>query len=269
MLTDFPNIIKEGPYWKVRVNEFNDLQKIFDHETVPADEWVFRGQAETSWGLQTTLDRLIYHARQTGVKGRGVTVHQFVQKHIGNFKKNILGRRGDHPPKLNEDEMWSLGQHYGLATPLLDWSESPYIAMFFALGMLKEQDTDRAIWCLNRRLVEKVNGSMNEKKNHLRIFLPDTEDNNRLLQQSGLFTKGPVLLNVEDWVSRNGDLIYEMHHQNVPVVLRLDFPGNTDMRNEMLRRLNLMNINHSTLFPDLIGAAQHCNILAEGYMVNG
>ncbi len=57
-------------------------------------------------------------------------------------------------------------QHYGVPTRLLDWSESPLIAMYFAVENWSEKpDTDAALWCLwptvlnqNANIVDKVEG---------------------------------------------------------------------------------------------------------------
>ena len=38
---------------------------------------------------------------------------------------------------------------------------------------------------------------------------------------------------------------------------------NDSERENCLRSLNSMNINHATLFPDLIGAADYCNLKLE------
>lgn len=38
-------------------------------------------------------------------------------------------------------------------------------------------------------------------------------------------------------------------------------PSNENERSHILNQLNLMNINSSTLFPDLSGSAKHCNYL--------
>jgi hypothetical protein len=52
--------------------------------------------------------------------------------------------------------LWALGQHYGLASPLLDWTESPFVAAYFAFIDTGERQTDfRAVYCLHRPSVEK------------------------------------------------------------------------------------------------------------------
>lgn len=51
----------------------------------------------------------------------------------------------------------TLMQHYGLPTRLLDWSESPLVALYFALSSDEDAKTDAAVWVLNpMRLNKKV-----------------------------------------------------------------------------------------------------------------
>lgn len=249
---------KDGPTWEFAVSTFEDLRDLLENEIKDINNYVFRGQSNANWNLTSTLDRLIRHARRTGVK-QG-SIDQFVKKHIDRFRLEIRGRRGDNPSKLEENELWALGQHYGLATPLLDWSQSPYISMFFALASLINNNAQRRVlWCLNRRQVECINDGLSDKEK-LYLISPDSDDNKRLLGQSGLFSKGPVMKHVDEWVRDKSTM-----NSNTPVLLKIVFPGEFNFRKSALKKLQLMNINHSTLFPDVSGASLYCNIVAEDY----
>lgn len=251
-------IREEGPIWTYKVENFFDLRDCIESEIFDIEDYVFRGQSNSQWELTSTLNRLIKHARKTGAKYG--SVDRFVKLHLDRFKLEIRGRRGDNPSKLEDDELWALGQHFGLATPLLDWSQSPYISIFFSLQDLKVGGASRVLWCLNRRIVEHRNNDLTTGKS-LKLLFPDTDDNKRLLGQSGLFSKGPVMLSVDEWVKQ------EFVDSLNPVLLKIEFPSHNNFRKQALKKLHLMNINYSTLFPDLMGASRYCNIVAEDYEV--
>lgn len=44
-------------------------------------------------------------------------------------------------------QLYSLMQHYGLPTRMLDWSKSPLVAAYFVLEQNNEQD--RVVWCMD------------------------------------------------------------------------------------------------------------------------
>ena len=133
---------------------------------------------------------------------------------------------------------------------------------FFALSGINENGNPRALWCLHRPSLDNINRKLADSEK-LRILIPDTEDNKRLLGQSGLFSKGPVMKTVDEWVDDQ-----RFNHQGPhPVLLNVSFPGDSFFRKSALKKLQLMNINHSTLFPDLSGASQHCNVVAEDYEI--
>ncbi len=46
-------------------------------------------------------------------------------------------------------ELYALMQHHGLPTRLLDWSESPLVALYFALTSEPKSRAHRAVWVLN------------------------------------------------------------------------------------------------------------------------
>ncbi len=248
----------KGPIRCFKVKTFEQLRDLIENEISRIDRYIFRGQSNEQWSLNPTLNRLIAHARKTGAKYG--PVKEFVSAHLERFKLEIRGRRGDNPPKLPENELWALGQHFGLATPLLDWSLSPYISVFFALGSINEDENYRVVWCLNRDKVKGINeGLIEEDKLH--VIVPDSDDNKRLLGQSGMFTKGPVLQSVDDWVEKKSKKSARS------VLIKIDIPGDRMFRKEALKKLQLMNINFSTLFPDLFGASLFCNIVSEDYEI--
>ena len=60
-------------------------------------------------------------------------------RYLDAFRRASSGLRGIAPAVLETDQWWSLGRHHGLVTPLLDWTESPYIAAFFPLSELLQE----------------------------------------------------------------------------------------------------------------------------------
>ncbi|MEM7358838.1 MAG: FRG domain-containing protein [Pseudomonadota bacterium] len=253
------SVDKEKSFQEIEVSTFDELRDLLENKIPEIEDFVFRGQTDKNWDLSSTLDRLIRHARETGAKT--ASMESFVHSHLESFKLEIRGRRGDNPSQLEENELWALGQHYGLATPLLDWSLSPYISAFFALSSITADDEGgRALWCLNRKKVNQINSGLSDT-HRLELIVPDSDDNKRLLGQSGLFSKGPVLVSVNEWVDDKTGPSASL------TLIKIVFPNHPEFRKAALKKLNLMNINHSTLFPDLEGASLHCNIVAEDYGV--
>lgn len=65
-----------------------------------------------------------------------------------------------NPPAKHNYAGWvSLMQHYGLPTRMLDWSQSPLIATFFATETYQEAtDIDACVWVLNPELLNEKEG---------------------------------------------------------------------------------------------------------------
>ena len=89
----------------------------------------------------------------------------------------------------------------------------------------------------------------------MEFIRPLSDENQRLVNQGGLFTRAPDGEAVESWVQKN--FIDDSGY----VLMKILIP-NKD-RTECLTSLNRMNINHLTLFPDLYGATKYCNLFGE------
>jgi hypothetical protein len=229
--------------------------------TAPA--YIFRGQANYLWPLESRLDRL--ERRFPKRKNLCGEVPEFFDRpplmedeHLNAFKRAVRGRRGSNPPALSDDEYWALGQHHGLATPLLDWTRSPFVALFFAfeeesilVDARMSAPDHRGVYVLSTSTI--VNPP-SKAKDPIRLVSPESDANYRLISQGALFAKMP-------------------RHSDLESYVRTHFAGedrgatftkikivNQD-RDGCLVALNKMNINHMTLFPDIDGAAKHVNAL--------
>ena len=57
----------------------------------------------------------------------------------------------EHHPELSSDwEVLALARHYRLCTRLIDWTMSPYVALFFATEDPNDWSQDGVIWCAKR-----------------------------------------------------------------------------------------------------------------------
>lgn len=97
-------------------------------------DFVYRGVADKSWGLETSLRRL---------GGDYVNVEKPL---LRSFRKYA------EPGSIPADTLWvrlSVAQHHGLPTRLLDWTVSPKVAVHFATAEEEHYDKDAAIWCID------------------------------------------------------------------------------------------------------------------------
>lgn len=262
---------EEGPGWKAKFDEHGSCDVKCDNWLAFNDyvnskltrfrSYIFRGQAKSDWKLKSTLDRRMPDADIGRYPGkRWSQIIRARDEHLEAFKYAARGRRGPSPAKLEtDDEWWALGQHFGLATPLLDWSESPYVAAYFAFCD-EGQDSDgfAAIYGLSRGVIERrVKELSNELEERfdpgdmIRFVSPLADDNARLINQRGLFTLSPAGQCVRDWVRT-----YFNDTPRCPFI-KILIPRNE--RTIALRSLNRMNVNPLTLFPDLDGASDYCN----------
>jgi len=226
-------------------------------ELLDYPQFIYRGQASSGYLLEPTLDRALR------LRGK-VTSRLARQRHLNNFRFAARGRRGSNPARIDDDnEWWALGQHQGLATPLLDWTTSPYVAAYFAFeDQPREAASRRAVFAIDVNAFDERSKEIskahsgNARPPIVEFVRPMQDENARLVSQGGLFTRAPDGTDIEAWVRQH----FPQGYEDI-VLLKITLPSAD--RALALRGLNRMNINRASLFPDLAGASAFCNLALE------
>lgn len=91
------------------------------------NHYIFRGHSDSKWKLESTLERVL------GEKWSSTNARKFEEYSYNTFRsKYHIYNTTEHAPDSKLSWL-SVMQHYGVPTRLLDFSESPYIALYFAL----------------------------------------------------------------------------------------------------------------------------------------
>src|SRR5262245_30380766 len=94
------------------------------------------------------------------------------------------------------------------------------------------------------------------------VFIrPQSDENARLINQCGLFTRLPDTSSARTLEDQIRACFPDDHDE----VVLLRIPLKNCERIEILRDLNRMNIHRASLFPDLSGAGRYCNMVASVY----
>jgi len=242
------------------------LRASYGESTLGAVPPLYRGHAKASWRLQSPWERELDNMSadvSTDLASR------LLGELLSHFKDMAVGLPGVHSRELlHDDDWWALGRHFGLTTPLLDWTKSPYVAAFFAFTgflesispgvttagvvnvrrILSKESTEKvAIWAfLPERLQEEAGLPQGLEVVHSR---PDVGHRQRA--QRGVFTRitRANCRSLEDFV---GSL-----NPDQPPLLQYLIPGWEAAK--AITELRMMNITFATLFPDLAGAALQAN----------
>jgi len=233
------------------------------------NSFIYRGHADSSWKLESTLERTI------GEKWSSELARKFEDHYLNLFKSKYHIYNGhEHEPK-SKLAWLSVMQHYGAPTRLIDFTESPYVALYFALEAYNPLlRNDLAIYAIDYNsimdeslaFISKRDSSF-KKTRHEIIGKQDElfddvvdrfsyevvwiteplELNARIDRQSGTFLiSGDKEKRIEDLLARD-------MYKNVRV---LKFIVPHHMYENIYALLRKMNINAKTIYGDLGGLAK-------------
>jgi len=236
----------------------------------PAVSKFYRGHAEPHWKLSSAWERLRNHykeflpdedARQIF---RMTTDASNDDQFLMIFKDQIsrMPNIPTHALKTKAD-WWAFGRHFGLYTPLLDWSQSPFIAAFFAFTdrlfakeIYPEYDpaghermdatTPVVIWELSS-FTDIIDPP------EFNVIVNSYYDFHRQRTQLGGFTCliHDLYTDLESYM-QSRDLGSFLSRYEIPC-------SSVDDAHLALADLDRMNIHYGTVFPDPHGAAQYAN----------
>lgn len=232
---------------QIDIDTWESFRAFLEEEPQPGTHYYWRGQCNPDWPLCSSLERKILR-----VKGEKLSADEYaalVARHLACFKIAACGMRGSSPKELSEEQWWALGRHYGLQTPLLDWTEKPYIALFFALrggSILDEEPAAVGEHFAMYRLCHSAELASKD----LEVVTTPIDELGRMQQQRGLFTwiRAPEYFDLQKILDETGrgDLL---------TLGRVS----TALIPQALHDLALHGIDHRLLFPDMYGAARHAN----------
>jgi FRG domain len=208
--------------------------------------WLFRGHRCPEWKLETSLERA---SRRCGVSE--VDYERAVWREFRRHAHSYLSRV---PSETDTLEWLALMQHYGAPTRLLDFTESFWISLYFAI---EDAESDCAVVALDRQSLKKKRAALNYNE-VLRANIDrgaDADDflyedvpfytNDRLAIQKGIFV---FSLNLQrkfhDLLLQNQKVFKQL------IVSATLFP-------EIRKRLNDFNCNSRVLFPGIDGYGRY------------
>ena len=133
-------------------------------------QYVFRGQGNVEWPIESTLLRLVKrcHSKDNDPVTPIIYEHEMLKEFKYRFPLYDSSIKID---EHNNVEWLALMQHYGAPTRLIDFTSSIFVALFFALD--GSFDRDSVIWAVRKSELEKDHVIEYCKKNERTSVSPD------------------------------------------------------------------------------------------------
>lgn len=255
----------------------------FESEILKIEEWkasrcgpdriremVFRGLGNADWGLETTLDRSLMN----GERADGTMSLLKYYKKIDRAKtaiESVTGRQWRDLPdwhnfreSMAQDPIGWLDmiltktpevyeylvylRHHGFPSPLLDWTESPYLATFFAYDGMEPKAKHVCVYAL---LQSNMTGGSSDA--HFFIVGPYMNTHPRHYLQQGRYSMC-VSLKIKRDEPDNRDFLFCPQTHGILEgglgkngrLLKIKLPATE--RLSILQRLDQMNINPHSLY---------------------
>jgi hypothetical protein len=204
-------------------NEFRDIVHRYR-----SSAWVFRGVSNAEYELIPKIGR-------PPLSG---------QREQAIFKAFTRGAVAFTQLPASRMERLALAQHFGLPTRLLDWSENPLVAAYFACG--GDLNADGAVYVLRaERLIDESKDAVDPfSVTEVARYYP-SHVTPRITVQRGLFTVHPNPVLALDASSNDGS--FKLHRILIP----------SAFKRKLRYDLSRFHVHRVSLFPDLEGLAGH------------
>ncbi len=243
------------PEWEAFDPEVKRLFREYDSKnTRGISDILFRGQADSLWKLQTTLERYPvpllkaerYYQAISAAKPQIETYTNQSWEIPDPFtfsamltEKNLRFGSSEFPAY----EYMVYLRHHGFPSPLLDWTRSPYAAAFFAFHRADQKTTSVSIYAYIEYLGKGKSGSPDSPTIHTRgAYI--TSHRRHFLQQC----------EYSICTEKKGDGWYYACHEDVfargeeeqDLLWKFNLPS--DERRKVLQALDRYNLNAYSLF---------------------
>lgn len=206
---------KNKDYVVTSIDEFiSAIKQIYDNENT---ELWYRGQRLSTRTLEPALYRsnLCYETEDNygnmimprpktyNFKGQEVRFpDQF--KMLEKFKREVKKYNLAPALNMNEIEWLCFAQHCGMPTSLLDWSEDPMVALYFAISSIKlpiqdeEKDNEAIVFVLNPSIMNSYSTIWDTDNNgdiiDVKYPIPVTEKNYQIFVKHAIENNLPVCI---------------------------------------------------------------------------
>jgi len=248
---------------EINIKEIDELIKILNEFE---NHYIFRGQSSAKWGLVPSIERIL------GTKWSASTASKFEEYSLTKFKSkyHLYDEKNRRPETLLQ---WlSLMQHYGVPTRLLDFSYSPYIALYFCLETLSPSSKDDiAIYAIDYRdIIKKSLAFIKTRDKDFKYEYTDTFDKHDEIFVSTinrfsydiLWVTEPLEVNLRLDRQAGCFLLSGNLDKKIEELLAVSIYKDTDIKKiiipinmyeQLFALLSKVNINAKVLYGDLTG----------------
>jgi len=253
----------------VKISDWQQFSSIAEKLSSDGPEGpiIFRGQCNAEWHLTPSLARFL--GKMSLDQEQCLLIEQNAQESFKRQAHLTAEFCTDIDPR-DVLRWWEIMQHYNAPTRLIDWTKSPYVALYFAVEDLS--DNDGAIYSFDAGHLTFVRTIRTERKGidwaahdfeKLRKSLDGEEyektimvvgcpkPTDRMVAQQSSFTVCTEILAGHDAFANN--IVFSGVHggEGHSIVQKYIIPS--QLKPKFLANLEMMNINANTLFPGIDG----------------
>ncbi|MBV7388961.1 FRG domain-containing protein [Pasteurellaceae bacterium TAE3-ERU1] len=241
----------ESIFHSIKIENFEQLEWLFRQHKKLYQEYafIFRGQKNCHWVPISSLERLC--------KDYGLCLGDAIEQHYENFQSLARGKIAEQfllkKSQMLEDihELWAVGQHLGLKTPLLDWTHSLFVALYFAFEDKDNKDNQkneieyRSLYCLNSGYLDVGEMYVGE------VVEPVSDPYGRLTAQQGLFLTPRAIFNIRNH--------FKTLAKEEKIKIARKYLISNQLRSEIMDYLAYIGLKKETVYPDIAGVVMKCN----------